>query len=67
MQAAGFLGAPFGKEAVNSQSPPEHDGSRENIASNITQLIEWTPLVELKQVAEKDEVDVRLVSKLEYY
>ncbi|MQL79413.1 hypothetical protein Taro_011857, partial [Colocasia esculenta] len=48
-------------------SPPEHDGSRENIASNITQLIGWTPLVELKRVAEKDEVDVRLVAKLEYY
>uniref|UniRef100_A0A1D1YZ07 Cysteine synthase n=1 Tax=Anthurium amnicola TaxID=1678845 RepID=A0A1D1YZ07_9ARAE len=48
-------------------SPSEDDAGGENIASDITQLIGWTPLLELKRVVEKEEVDVRLVAKLETY
>ncbi|KAJ4808602.1 Cysteine synthase [Rhynchospora pubera] len=39
----------------------------EHIASNITQLIGWTPLVELKKIVQKDGLDVRLVGKMECY
>ncbi|XP_078176787.1 cysteine synthase, chloroplastic/chromoplastic-like isoform X2 [Carex rostrata] len=39
----------------------------EHIASNISELIGWTPLVELKKIAQKDGLDVRLVAKLEFY
>uniref|UniRef100_A0A0D9VDX0 Tryptophan synthase beta chain-like PALP domain-containing protein n=1 Tax=Leersia perrieri TaxID=77586 RepID=A0A0D9VDX0_9ORYZ len=39
----------------------------ECIASNITQLIGWTPLIELKNVATKDGISARLVGKIEPY
>ncbi|CAD6251374.1 unnamed protein product [Miscanthus lutarioriparius] len=39
----------------------------ECIASNITQLIGWTPLIELKNVAKKDGIDARLIGKIEPY
>uniref|UniRef100_A0ACD5ZSM0 Uncharacterized protein n=1 Tax=Avena sativa TaxID=4498 RepID=A0ACD5ZSM0_AVESA len=39
----------------------------ENIASNITQLIGWTPLVEMKNIAKKDGIEARLVGKMEAY
>ncbi|KAK1286659.1 Cysteine synthase [Acorus calamus] len=39
----------------------------EHIASSVTQLIGWTPLIELKRIVEKEELDVRLVGKLESY
>eukprot|EP00267_Zea_mays_P047140 XP_020399570.1 putative inactive cysteine synthase 2 isoform X1 [Zea mays] len=40
---------------------------QEHIASDITQLVGWTPLVELKRIAQKDNVDARVVGKLECY
>ncbi|KAK3156389.1 hypothetical protein QOZ80_2AG0106670 [Eleusine coracana subsp. coracana] len=39
----------------------------ECIASNITQLIGWTPLIELKNIAKKDGIDARLIGKIEPY
>ncbi|KAM0876466.1 hypothetical protein ACQ4PT_036157 [Festuca glaucescens] len=39
----------------------------ENIASNITELIGWTPLVEMKNIAKKDGIKARLVGKMEAY
>ncbi|TVU33145.1 hypothetical protein EJB05_24931 [Eragrostis curvula] len=39
----------------------------ECIASNITQLIGWTPLLELKNIATKDGIDARLIGKIEPY
>ncbi|XP_072961394.1 cysteine synthase-like [Typha angustifolia] len=45
----------------------QEEEGRERIASNITQLIGWTPLVELKQIASKDDIKARLVGKVEAY
>ncbi|CAN6215085.1 unnamed protein product [Urochloa humidicola] len=42
-------------------------GEQEHIASDITQLIGWTPLIELKRIASKDGVDARIVGKMEAY
>ncbi|KAM0944729.1 putative cysteine synthase [Dioscorea sansibarensis] len=39
----------------------------ENIAFDITQLVGWTPLVELKEIVQKEGLDVRIVGKLEFY
>ncbi|KAM0944727.1 putative cysteine synthase [Dioscorea sansibarensis] len=46
---------------------PDKENGRENIASDITQLVGWTPLVELKQIVLKEGLDVRIVGKLEFY
>ncbi|CAL5036785.1 unnamed protein product [Urochloa decumbens] len=51
-------------------SPPENETAslrQEHIASDITQLVGWTPLVELKRIAEKDGINARIVGKLEFY
>uniref|UniRef100_A0ACD6AAG4 Uncharacterized protein n=1 Tax=Avena sativa TaxID=4498 RepID=A0ACD6AAG4_AVESA len=40
---------------------------QEHIASDVTQLIGWTPLVELKRIAGKDGVGARIVGKIEAY
>uniref|UniRef100_A0ACD5XWG9 Uncharacterized protein n=1 Tax=Avena sativa TaxID=4498 RepID=A0ACD5XWG9_AVESA len=40
---------------------------QEHIASDVTQLIGWTPLVELKRIARKDGVGARIVGKVEAY
>lgn len=39
----------------------------ECIASNITQLIGWTPLIEMKNIAKKDGINARLIGKIEPY
>ncbi|MCO5563171.1 hypothetical protein L7F22_016808 [Adiantum nelumboides] len=45
---------------INTTSP-----HNENIASDITQLIGWTPLVDLKNIASKEGAVARIVGKLE--
>lgn len=40
---------------------------RENIASDVTQLIGWTPLVEMKRIAQAEGAVARIVGKLEFY
>ncbi|KAG0500493.1 hypothetical protein HPP92_000565 [Vanilla planifolia] len=54
-------GLPF---LISSQ---EGEEKSEHIASDIIQLVGWTPLIELKSIVEKDGLDVRLVGKLESY
>ncbi|CAN6165099.1 unnamed protein product [Urochloa humidicola] len=39
----------------------------EHIVSDITQLVGWTPLIELKRITQKDGVSARIVGKLECY
>ncbi|XP_037455590.1 cysteine synthase-like isoform X1 [Triticum dicoccoides] len=39
----------------------------ECIATNITQLIGWTPLIELRNITEKDSIGARLIGKIEPY
>lgn len=48
-------------------SPHEERELKENIVSDITQLVGWTPLIELKRIEQKDGVDARLVGKIESY
>ncbi|XP_020100056.1 cysteine synthase-like [Ananas comosus] len=40
---------------------------REHIASDITQLIGWTPLIELKRIVRKDGLNCRVIGKMESY
>ncbi|KAK1264940.1 hypothetical protein QJS04_geneDACA010462 [Acorus gramineus] len=49
---------------ASSSVEANEDFSREHIASSVTQLIGWTPLIELKRIVEKEELDVRLVGKM---
>eukprot|EP00262_Sarcandra_glabra_P007365 TRINITY_DN20107_c0_g1_i2.p1 TRINITY_DN20107_c0_g1~~TRINITY_DN20107_c0_g1_i2.p1 ORF type:complete len:341 (-),score=71.74 TRINITY_DN20107_c0_g1_i2:216-1238(-) len=55
-----------GLASLVSPEQTEED-ERENIASDITQLIGWTPLIELKQIMMKDGIDARLIGKIEGY
>lgn len=41
--------------------------AKENIATDVTQLIGWTPLVEMKRIAHAEGAAARIVGKLEYY
>ncbi|XP_015693915.1 cysteine synthase-like isoform X3 [Oryza brachyantha] len=41
--------------------------SDEHIATDITQLVGWTPLIELNRIARKDGINARIVGKLESY
>ncbi|KAK1264942.1 hypothetical protein QJS04_geneDACA010460 [Acorus gramineus] len=49
---------------ASSSVEADEDFSREHIASSVTQLIGWTPLIELKRIVKKEELDVRLVGKM---
>ncbi|KQK19851.1 hypothetical protein BRADI_1g50832v3 [Brachypodium distachyon] len=40
---------------------------QEHIASDVTQLIGWTPLIELKRIGAKEGLDARIVGKMEAY
>nr|CAB3469514.1 unnamed protein product [Digitaria exilis] len=64
-------GEEIGRRGIPSLlKPSSGDGSageQERIASYITQLIGWTPLIELKRIASKDGVGVRIVGKMEAY
>ncbi|RLM55886.1 hypothetical protein C2845_PM10G02760 [Panicum miliaceum] len=51
----------------SSSSSDGGAGREEHIASDITQLIGWMPLIELKPIASKDGVDARIVGKMEAY
>uniref|UniRef100_J3MF33 Tryptophan synthase beta chain-like PALP domain-containing protein n=1 Tax=Oryza brachyantha TaxID=4533 RepID=J3MF33_ORYBR len=37
------------------------------IASNVTQLIGWTPLIEMKNITKKEGIEARLIGKMEAY
>ncbi|XP_010915296.1 cysteine synthase, chloroplastic/chromoplastic isoform X4 [Elaeis guineensis] len=52
---------------ISSSSSRGQDDGKERIASGITELVGWTPLLELKQIMRKDGIDVRLVGKIESY
>lgn len=39
----------------------------EHIASDVTQLIGWTPLIELKRITSTDGINARIVGKMEAY
>ncbi|KAJ3691971.1 hypothetical protein LUZ60_012321 [Juncus effusus] len=53
-----------GRRGMPSILSPSNE---EHIASDITELIGWTPLVEMKKITEKDGLNVRLIGKLEFY
>ncbi|KAJ6832403.1 bifunctional cystathionine gamma-lyase/cysteine synthase-like [Iris pallida] len=50
-----------------SHANDDEEELKEHIVSDITQLVGWTPLIELKRIVEKDGVDARLVGKIESY
>ncbi|WOK96993.1 cysteine synthase [Canna indica] len=60
------MAARRGLPSLMSSSQAEEDG-KENIVSDITQLIGWTPLIELKRIAEKEGINARLIGKMESY
>ncbi|PNT76631.1 cysteine synthase isoform X1 [Brachypodium distachyon] len=68
---SGILAPPPGKEGTARRGLPSllSDGAigQEHIASDATQLIGWTPLIELKRIAGKDGLDARIVGKMEAY
>ncbi|XP_052159958.1 cysteine synthase-like isoform X1 [Oryza glaberrima] len=61
------MAAPEEEEQGRKGIPSLLSSSEENIASNITQLIGWTPLVEMKNIAKNEGVQARLVGKMEAY
>ncbi|KAK3131615.1 hypothetical protein QOZ80_6AG0508830 [Eleusine coracana subsp. coracana] len=54
---------------LKSPSPAETEAGclQEYIASDITQLVGWTPLIELNRITNKGNLNVRIVGKLESY
>ncbi|XP_066378954.1 cysteine synthase, chloroplastic/chromoplastic-like isoform X1 [Miscanthus floridulus] len=52
---------------LSSSSIDGGGGEQEHIASDITQLIGWTPLIELKRITSKAGIDARIVGKIEAY
>ncbi|XP_037458956.1 cysteine synthase, chloroplastic/chromoplastic-like isoform X2 [Triticum dicoccoides] len=56
-----------GRRGVPSLLAGGGTGQEEHIASDVTQLIGWTPLIELKRVAGKEGVGARIVGKMEAY
>ncbi|OQU75833.1 hypothetical protein SORBI_3010G039401 [Sorghum bicolor] len=63
-EEAGRMGIPsllYPSYACSSEEQQEH------IVSDVTQLIGWTPLIELKGIASKERVDARIIGKIEAY
>ncbi|KAF7106633.1 hypothetical protein CFC21_107350 [Triticum aestivum] len=56
-----------GRRGVPSLLAGGGTGQEEHIASDVTQLIGWTPLIELKRIAGKEGVGARIVGKIEAY
>ncbi|KAI4973957.1 hypothetical protein ZWY2020_041738 [Hordeum vulgare] len=56
-----------GRRGVPSLLGEGGTGQEEHIASDVTQLIGWTPLIELRRIAGKDGVGARIVGKIEAY
>lgn len=44
-----------------------NDDTSENIVQDISQLVGWTPLIEIKSITKADNVDARIIAKLESY
>ncbi|KAF7045748.1 hypothetical protein CFC21_054827 [Triticum aestivum] len=56
-----------GRRGVPSLLADGGTGQEEHIASDVTQLIGWTPLIELKRISGKEGVGARIVGKIEAY
>ncbi|VAI70143.1 unnamed protein product [Triticum turgidum subsp. durum] len=56
-----------GRRGVPSLLAGGGTGQEEHIATDVTQLIGWTPLIELKRIAGKEGVGARIVGKIEAY
>uniref|UniRef100_A0A8R7UFN1 Tryptophan synthase beta chain-like PALP domain-containing protein n=2 Tax=Triticum urartu TaxID=4572 RepID=A0A8R7UFN1_TRIUA len=56
-----------GRRGVPSLLQDGGTGQDEHIASDVTQLIGWTPLIELRRIAGKEGVGARIVGKIEAY
>ncbi|KAM3195477.1 hypothetical protein ACQJBY_071545 [Aegilops geniculata] len=56
-----------GRRGVPSLLADGGTGQEEHIATDVTQLIGWTPLIELKRIAGKEGVGARIVGKIEAY
>jgi len=72
-QEEGMEGEEGRKGLPSLLKPPSPPGTeagflqQEHIASDITQLVGWTPLIEVKRIAQKDDGNARIVGKLECY
>ncbi|KAH9328157.1 hypothetical protein KI387_000265, partial [Taxus chinensis] len=55
------------RKGVSRLISPPGEALKENIASDVTQLIGWTPLVEMKRIAQAEGAVARIVGKLEFY
>ncbi|XP_066370620.1 cysteine synthase-like isoform X2 [Miscanthus floridulus] len=66
-----MVGEEAGRRGIPSLLYPSSyacsEGQQEYIVSDVTQLIGWTPLIELKRIAGKDGVDARIIGKAEAY
>ncbi|CAD6337696.1 unnamed protein product [Miscanthus lutarioriparius] len=66
-----MVGEEAGRRGIPSLLYPSSyacsEGQQEYIVSDVTQLIGWTPLIELKRIGGKDGVDARIIGKAEAY
>ncbi|KAJ7520306.1 hypothetical protein O6H91_19G000300 [Diphasiastrum complanatum] len=54
-----------GQQAISQNG--SHVSLQENIAGSVSELIGWTPLVEIKSITKTENVLARVVGKLEYF
>ncbi|KAL6839646.1 hypothetical protein ACP4OV_030585 [Aristida adscensionis] len=68
-QATFMEGEQIGRKGIPSllKSSDGVVGQEEHIASDVTQLIGWTPLIELKRITNKEGLDARIVGKIEVF
>ncbi|GJM94750.1 hypothetical protein PR202_ga11425 [Eleusine coracana subsp. coracana] len=63
----GRSGIPSLLKPSSSVAEAKAGSMQEYIASDITKLIGWTPLIELRRITENDKVHARIIGKLEFY